>query len=224
MPTAPCFYIKDGGQIKGQLDLITFPFVIGRARECNYVIDSGEISRMHVQLDFEHQQVVLRDLGSTNGSYLNGEKLVAFRDYRLRANDCVSLANAYHLVFDDPATTAQLNVDLAQVEGLRVEEASAQVYLAGKPLDPPLSPSQILLLQLIMRSEDAVVTRDDIRQFVWGNDLQVSDQAIDALVSRLRKRLHEADPEHEYITTRRGFGLIFHNRRLKYPDLYSETG
>jgi hypothetical protein len=221
MPTAPCFYIKEGEYIKGQLDLTTFPFVIGRARECNHVIDSSEISRTHAQFNFDHQQVVVRDLGSTNGTFLNGERLPAYKDYRLRANDCVSLANVCHLIFDDPATTAQLNYDLALAEGLRVEEASAQVFLRGKPLDPPLSPSQILLLQLIMRNEEVVVTREDIRQFVWGNDLQVSDQAIDALVSRLRKRLHEGDPEHEYIITRRGFGLIFRNRRLKPGNMVS---
>lgn len=222
MPTAPCFYIKDDGRIKGQVDLATFPFVIGRARECNYVVDSNEISRTHVELDFDHQQVVLRDLGSTNGTFLNGERLAPFRDYRLRANDSITLANVCQLVFDDPATTAQLNFDPAHVEGLRLDDASAQVFLRGKPLDPPLSPSQILLLQLIMRNEEAVVTRDDIRQFVWGGDLQVTDQAIDALVSRLRKRLHEADTDHEYIMTRRGFGLIFRNRRFRQSNSISQ--
>jgi DNA-binding response OmpR family regulator len=57
------------------------------------------------------------------------------------------------------------------------------------------------------------VTREQIRDFVWGPHEEVNDQTIDALVSRLRKRLEEADPEHEYILTRRGFGLMFRNRR-----------
>lgn len=216
MPTAPCFYIKESDRITGQVDLTHFPFVIGRARECDYVIDSTEISRMHLQLDFDHQQVVLRDLGSTNGTTLNGERVTANRDYRLRANDSVNLGNAFELVFDDPATTAQIVAEPASADSLWLDEASAQVYILEERLDPPLSPSQILLLQLLIDNEGIVVTREDIRNHVWGNDMDVSDQAIDALVSRLRKRLHEQDPEHEYIITRRGFGLIFHNRPTEH--------
>lgn len=211
MPTAPCFYIQDGDQVKRQLDLTHFPYTIGRARECDFVVDRTEISRMHVELDFVHQQVVLRDLTSTNGTFLNGERLVPHKDYRLRANDTISLANVVYLIFDDPATTMQLNLEELLIEGLRLDETAAQVYVHGQALE--LSPSQILLMELLIRNENSVVTREDIRQHVWGDSETVSDQAIDALVSRLRKRLHECDPEHEYIITRRGFGLIFQNRQ-----------
>jgi DNA-binding response OmpR family regulator len=48
---------------------------------------------------------------------------------------------------------------------------------------------------------------------VWGTDENITDQTIDALVSRLRKRLFELDRDHDYITTRRGFGLMFQNRK-----------
>ncbi len=213
MPTAPCFYIKDGDQVNGQLDLTHFPYTIGRARECDFVVDRTEISRMHVQFKFYHQQVVLRDLNSTNGTFLNGERLTPHKDYRLRANDIISLANVFQLIFDDPATTMQLNLEEILIEGLRLDESAAQVYVRGQAME--LSPSQILLMDLLIRNENTVVTRDDIRQHVWGDSEDVTDQAIDALVSRLRKRLHELDPEHEYIITRRGFGLIFRNRENK---------
>jgi DNA-binding response OmpR family regulator len=48
---------------------------------------------------------------------------------------------------------------------------------------------------------------------VWGSGEEVTDQTIDALVSRLRRRLLEADPDHDYVVTRRGFGLMFLNRK-----------
>ncbi len=216
MPTAPCFYVKDGDRITSQLDLTHFPFTIGRARECDYVIDSNEISRTHAQLTFDYQQIILCDLGSTNGTFLNGERLIPHKDYRLRANDTVILASVRHLIFDDPATTAQLNIEQVQVEGLRLDEGSAQVYIGGQLIEPPLSPSQIRLLDLLIANEGVVVSRDDIRLHVWGQDKTVNDQAMDALISRLRKRLNETDPDHNYITTRRGFGLIFNNRRPGY--------
>jgi DNA-binding response OmpR family regulator len=44
---------------------------------------------------------------------------------------------------------------------------------------------------------------------VWPEDAAegVSDEAIDALVRRIRLRLRELDPDHEYIVTVRGYGF-----------------
>lgn len=212
MPTAPCFFVKEGDRQNAQIDLEHFPFTIGRARECDFVIDATEISRIHIELDFDYQQVVLRDLGSTNGTYLNGERLQPHKDYRLRANDVINLADNYVLIFDDPATTSLAPQKYSPYQGLRVDDDSAQVYIADERIDPPLSPSQIVLLQLLIKRESSIVSREEIRRHVWGPGEEVSDQTIDALVSRLRKRLKEIDDDHDYIVTRRGFGLMFTNR------------
>ena len=60
-----------------------------------------------------------------------------------------------------------------------------------------------------------MVPRSDVIQAVWGeeNAIAVSDQALDALVRRLRDRLAEFDPLHQYIVTVRGHGI-----RLENPD------
>jgi pSer/pThr/pTyr-binding forkhead associated (FHA) protein len=212
MPTPPCFYIKNASGESAKIELAHFPFTVGRARECDYVIDSSQVSRLHIQFDFDYQQVEIRDLGSTNGTYLNGERMTPHRNYKLRANDVVRIANDYSLTFDDPATTHQLEPQEMLPVALRIDVGSADVYILDELLDPPLSPSQFALLHLLVANEDTVVTRDDIRRHVWGEGEDVNDQTIDALVSRLRKRLQEADDTYDYIITRRGFGLMFHNR------------
>jgi DNA-binding response OmpR family regulator len=58
-----------------------------------------------------------------------------------------------------------------------------------------------------------VVTREEIVREVWpeAQGLGVSEQAIDALVRRLRDRLTEVDPDHNYIVTVRGHGFRFEN-------------
>ena len=214
MPTAPCFHVKDGEREGLQVDLNQFPFSIGRARECHFVVDSPDVSRLHAQFEFDHQQVYIIDFGSTNGTYLNNERIESRQRMRLRAGDEINIGNVVRIIFDDPATTAQISEVKLPVPGLRLDEMAAQVHVSGERLDPPLSPSQFTLLSLLFHNEDAVVTRDDIRRHVWGSDIAVNDQTIDALVSRLRKRLTEVDTEHEYIVTRRGFGLMFRNRRM----------
>ncbi|MDH5506431.1 MAG: helix-turn-helix domain-containing protein, partial [Anaerolineae bacterium] len=48
---------------------------------------------------------------------------------------------------------------------------------------------------------------------IWGEEeaFEVSNQALDALVRRLRDRLKNVDDEHEYIVTVRGHGLRLDN-------------
>ena len=58
-----------------------------------------------------------------------------------------------------------------------------------------------------------VVPREELVKEVWEEEeaYGVSDQALDALVRRLRDRLAEADPGHEYVVTIRGHGLRLEN-------------
>ena len=78
---------------------------------------------------------------------------------------------------------------------------------------PPLSVSQYKLLILLYQSESTAIPREKIIRAVWSEDeaVGVTEQALDALVRRLRTRLLKNDPTHEYIVTIRGVGFIFKN-------------
>jgi DNA-binding winged helix-turn-helix (wHTH) protein len=58
-----------------------------------------------------------------------------------------------------------------------------------------------------------VVPRPELIAAVWGEDeaAGVSDQALDALIRRLRDRLASIDPTHQYIDTVRGHGIRLDN-------------
>ncbi|GAB4430405.1 MAG: winged helix-turn-helix domain-containing protein [Anaerolineae bacterium] len=212
MPAIPRFLIKEGAHQGQAVELARFPFVVGRARDCDYVLDYVAISRQHARITGDHHSVYLEDLDSTNGTFVNGRRLSAGESYRLRAGDEVSFGKVCLWVFDDPATTAQISPVQIPRPGLEIDEAAARVTVGGKLLYPPLSPNQFALLALLVANAGRIVERDEIVAAVWGPGTDVSDQTIDALVSRLRRRLQEVDPEHEYIITRRGFGLLFENR------------
>ncbi|MCK4725394.1 MAG: winged helix-turn-helix domain-containing protein, partial [Anaerolineales bacterium] len=57
------------------------------------------------------------------------------------------------------------------------------------------------------------VSRKELIISVWGEEqaLMVSDQALDALVRRLRERLRESKSDHAFIVTVRGHGLRLDN-------------
>lgn len=219
MPTAMRLILLEGltDRHRQFLPLDKFPFTMGRARECDLVVDSTQISRQHARLEMDGEQVVLVDLGSTNGSYVNGDRLAPNSVRRLRAGDKINLAQVCTVEFDDPGTTLQVLPLRLQSDGMVLDEDAAQVIIAGNVLDPALSPGQFMLLNLLMHHEGRVVTREEIRLHVWGPEEDVTDQTIDALVSRLRKRLAEANSSHEYVVTRRGFGLIFQNKGMVLP-------
>lgn len=72
---------------------------IGRDRSADVVVDDPGISRRHAEVrishDGPHLQVLLRDLGSTNGTYLNGEQI---GDEELRDGDRITMGRS-SLVF-----------------------------------------------------------------------------------------------------------------------------
>lgn len=49
--------------------------VIGRRKNCDFRIPLESVSRRHCQLSFQDGSLSLRDLGSRNGTFLNGKKV-----------------------------------------------------------------------------------------------------------------------------------------------------
>jgi pSer/pThr/pTyr-binding forkhead associated (FHA) protein len=69
---------------------------IGRDESCTVVVDDPGASRRHAEIrithDGPHLQVILRDLSSTNGTYLNGEQVGS---EELRAGDRITVGRTH---------------------------------------------------------------------------------------------------------------------------------
>jgi DNA-binding response OmpR family regulator len=84
----------------------------------------------------------------------------------------------------------------------------------GQELTPPLSLAQYRVLELLYDGQGRVCSREEIVEAVWSEEeaAGVTEQAIDALIRRLRDRLIELDPKHQYVVTVRGHGFRLENR------------
>ena len=67
---------------------------IGRASGSDLRLQHPSISRKHVQVEHAHGRLTVRDLGSQNGTSVNGTRLVAREPAELHAGDVVTLGNA----------------------------------------------------------------------------------------------------------------------------------
>ena len=58
-------------------------FSFGRAMDCSVVLNDDSISRKHLEMAIRKGRVYLKDLGSSNGTYLNGKRMKAeeIREY-----------------------------------------------------------------------------------------------------------------------------------------------
>jgi len=196
--------------------LLTAPRArIGRDPENDIVIPDRRVSRYHAEIVREGSEFVLRDCGSKNGTFVNGERVVQER--RLQDGDEIQVALCCELVFVGPGATAPLAVGEtaqgARKPGLSLDLAARRVWVGGVEVDPPLSPAQFRLLYLLWDARGRVVSRDEIVAAVWPEESAegISEQAIDALVRRLKERLAPLGAG-DYIVTVRGHGFRLQER------------
>ena len=203
--------VREGSSPRRQWALQGAAIVIGRGDDCHVIIDDRQASRHHARITQTQDGYVLEDLGSKNGTFLNGQSLTV--PTVLKDGDEIGIAFAVRLSFVDAGATAPLLFKDELGPGIRMDTEAKRVWVAGQELDPPLSLAQYRLLELLYDNRSRVVSREEVVSAVWAEDESegVSEQAIDALARRLRERIAEADPDHQYVVTVRGHGF-----RLEY--------
>lgn len=205
----PVLLIVDGPLRGHQWTIHEESVVIGRGPECQIAIPDRSVSREHARVTANGGQFYLEDLGSKNGTHVNGNNLSG--RHELKDGDEIQIAVSVKIKFIGSDATVPLAIDAAQpaVTGFRLDPHTHEVYLLGKLLDPPLSLYQYRLLELLYERHGGIVTREEVVRTVWPEAATegVSEQAIDALVRRLRDRLAEIAPDVTHITTVRGHGF-----------------
>jgi len=183
---------------------------IGRWPDNNVVIDDRWVSRHHARIVRRGLRYVVEDLGSKNGTFVNGQRLTDPQE--LEDGDRIQVAPKYEFTFVDAEATAPVRPAGPR---LRLDAAQRRVWVAGQEILPPLSPAQFAFLELLSREPDRVFSRDEIIAAVWPESVAsgVSSGAIDSLVRRLRKRLAKMDPAHDYVQAIRGHGFRLTQRQ-----------
>jgi predicted RecA/RadA family phage recombinase len=92
--------VQQGSQRGQRFSVAKDSIIIGRVAGCDVVISDPEVSRRHASITWERGQPILRDLGSTNGTFVNGVRLTGSQ--ALSDGDTIGLGKV-QLSFQCPA-------------------------------------------------------------------------------------------------------------------------
>lgn len=203
--------VAQEGPLKGQRWTLDHTLVVGREATCDVVVADRQISRFHARLTPTPEGVMLEDLGSKNGTHHNGTELTG--PVMLQDGDSVGVGLTQQFLFLTSDATMPLAEGATRPGRLMMDQKSRRVWVNQQQLVPPLSAQQFKLLWLLYESQGQVIGRADLVAAVWGEEQAagVSDQALDALIRRLRDRIAALDPTHQYIDTVRGHGVRLDN-------------
>ncbi|WP_152050871.1 SpoIIE family protein phosphatase [Tautonia marina] len=88
------FLRRENGEQRGQcIDLKEEAFLIGRAPDCNLVLDPQGVSRRHAQIGVDSGHYYLEDLGSRNTTKLNNQVVPPWQRLPLKAGDRINICD-----------------------------------------------------------------------------------------------------------------------------------
>jgi pSer/pThr/pTyr-binding forkhead associated (FHA) protein len=137
--------LPDGGEL-----------VVGRGDECGLRLDDAKVSRTHVRFSLGGARVVVTDLDSQNGTFLNGERMTGSR--ALVSGDVIELGRGALVFHANKRETEAAVIDLVELQSellheidraSRSEKPLAVVMLEGPPEAAKLVADELVGLERV---------------------------------------------------------------------------
>jgi hypothetical protein len=195
--------------------------VVGRLTSQNkpdIELSADVISRQHLEIVQQGSKYWVKDLGSTNGTMLNDDRIVPGNIYELKHNARIGLgvegASAHTvLVFKESDDTNIMHGEEPpagkHVSWLEIDEGKKEAVVDGK--QKKLSKKEYDLLLLLYRNAGNICSRDEIIEAVWPETQDtsaISDATIDQLIHRLREKVEPEPARPSRIISKKAFGYM----------------
>ena len=107
--------------------------LLGRDLANEIAISDPEVSRRHARFFMQNENILMEDLGSTNGTFLNGERIS--NPVQLRPGDVITLGESIVLVFEKAGYDP--NATVVSSRGERTVQRRPQPQSYQAPADQP---------------------------------------------------------------------------------------
>lgn len=173
------------GTASSQEFALTQPeIIIGRDASVGLTLSFPGVSRRHARLMREGEVYILEDLGSSNGTYLNGERLVERSP--LKSGDQIRLGAAITLTYEAPARVVQ---EAVVRSAPALPSSVLQTRLGEAPeLQAEASPPKLIVSIAGGISRTHILTRPTLTiGRVKDNDIVISSQIVSQQHARLEQ-------------------------------------
>jgi hypothetical protein len=187
--------------IGSAFDIGDAEITIGRNDACTITISHPLVSRTHARVARIGDQYILFDAGSTNGTFLNSQRLLTHQT--LRHGDEIGVADATPLLkFVDPDSTR------ARPDALRLDIETQTFFLHDRAL--PLSQMEFRLLLHLRSNAGRICSRESCVFALWRTKTGVDAfrNPLDQHIYQIRSKLQAVDPRANLIRTVRGDGYM----------------
>jgi len=203
---------------KGECDtsiimLETTPHVLGKLPQADTGFESMYVSRRHAEVFEEEGRYKVRDLGSKNGTTVNGKKVVE-QGQTLRQADTIELAEGQVILrFNTSGGTLTLGFGtIPSKKGIVVDDNAREVYADEQLVSPQLSKKEFDVLNFLYSRKGGACSKDEIAKAGWPERIgAVSDEEIQQCIRRLRLRVEPSPSSPKYIVTMTGYGYRLDN-------------
>ncbi len=196
-----------GGEPEVVIPLGEGASTIGRGSPAAVVLDFPAVSREHARLVASTGRLTIEDLGSRNGTFVNGTP-VGTGPRELHDGDEIVVGGVAALRVSLPGETVRAP-RIGRLAGVWMEPGSPETWVDALLVTPGLSHAQHALLALVYGEPNRTFSRDEMVAAVWPEAAAegVSDEAVDGVIKRLRRRLRETSPGADYLEVVRGHGV-----------------
>ncbi|BAH43986.1 response regulator transcription factor [Brevibacillus sp. RS1.1] len=100
---------------------------------------------------------------------------------------------------------APIQEDIIEVNGIRMNRSKQSITRDGEEIQ--LTGKEFALLDLLVRNQGTVLTRDLILDRIWGGEMEVASNSVDVYITLLRKKI-DAPSQKPLIRSIRGVGYV----------------
>lgn len=109
-----------------------------------------------------------------------------------------------------PAKPKVANVSTVEKGDLKLDCDNRRLFILGKEIN--LTAREFELLEILVKNENQVYSRDNLLNIVWGEDYPGDVRTVDVHVRRLREKIEKNPSEPKYVHTKWGVGYYYNQK------------
>jgi pSer/pThr/pTyr-binding forkhead associated (FHA) protein len=203
--------LVEEGQLKQRCRMTPDTVVTaGRDPESDLIIEAQGASRFHADFIFTGQELLVVDRESTNGTFVNGNRVASKEQISLQIGDHIRMGPAEVVVWDEHELPAEVNEYLPETgrivpQTIFVNLSDGLVLANGRVPVARLSSSELGLLEFMSGKGGDTTSASEIAEIVYGTR-EVSRMIVASFMDRLRAKIEPSPADPRFLVSVPGKG------------------